>query len=415
MVARVWNLCSCADLIGYPSRFVLIRSFRWLGRGKSVGDSTIKGSCAGLPSQLRPPGWRRVRGCVKIDFWVRQRSIHAAAAAGVTCLCTLTTRMLGENKMKGNPEKMGTRESRPLQSRAAQVYGLNLVGEFDPVPAIVQSDHGAGGSPVTIRRASLPADVTASLAAGTDVINSPGLSVQRFAGIGTFMVENGTDITIDAAPDVSAHSLKLWLLGPVLAAVLYQRGLVPLHGNGIDLGGSSVIVSGNSGAGKSTFLKSLAGIWPFSSGRIHIPQNTQCLFLPQEPFFPENDILAAACYPFSSDGISHDELYACLERVGLSDLASRMRAGEHPSLTGFSRGERQRLAFVRVLLSRPDWLFLDEATSAVDIETEDRILTDLTQSFPAMTIIIVSHRKPEGLPDLRHLDLINTNEELHIS
>ncbi|HCS28291.1 MAG TPA: hypothetical protein DIW43_12605 [Spongiibacteraceae bacterium] len=252
MVARVWNLCPCADLIGYPSRFVLIRSFRWLGRGKRVGDSTIKGSCAGLPSQLRPPGWRRVRGCVKIDFWVRQRSIHAAAAAGVTCLCTLTTRMLGENKMKGNPEKMGTRESRPLQSRAAQVYGLNLVGEFDPVPAIVQSDHGAGGSPVTIRRASLPADVTASLAAGTDVINSPGLSVQRFAGIGTFMVENGTDITIDAAPDVSAHSLKLWLLGPVLAAVLYQRGLVPLHGNGIDLGGSSVIVSGNSGAGKST-------------------------------------------------------------------------------------------------------------------------------------------------------------------
>ncbi len=170
--------------------------------------------------------------------------------------------------------------------------------------------------------------------------------------------------------------------------------------------GQHVWLSGPSGAGKSTFLKSLAGIWPFSSGYIHIPQNTQCLFLPQEPFFPENDILVAACYPFSSDGISHDEFYACLERVGLSDLASRIRAGECPSLAGFSRGERQRLAFVRVLLSRPDWLFLDEATSAMDIETEDRILSELTQSFPSMTIIIVSHRKPKGLAELRHLDLL---------
>lgn len=141
-----------------------------------------------------------------------------------------------------------------IPAQRARVYGLDLIGDFDPIPTIARTPTKADTleDPVTIQRATVPVEFAQSLKADTDFVNLPDLSIHRFAGIGTFLVRDGNDVIVDAAPDVPATAIKLWLMGPVLAAVLYQRGLIPIHGNGIDLGDRSVIISGDSGAGKST-------------------------------------------------------------------------------------------------------------------------------------------------------------------
>lgn len=138
-----------------------------------------------------------------------------------------------------------------IPGQRARVYGLDLIGDFDPLPTIAPIPELAANA-VTIRRAKVPAEFTDLLTADTDFCNLPNVSIQRFAGIGTFLVRDGKEIMVDTSREVSATAIKLWLMGPVLAAVLYQRGQVPIHGNGIDLGDRSVIVSGDSGAGKST-------------------------------------------------------------------------------------------------------------------------------------------------------------------
>ncbi len=166
--------------------------------------------------------------------------------------------------------------------------------------------------------------------------------------------------------------------------------------------GETVWLRGASGLGKTTLLKTLAGLWPHGSGRIEAP-DARLLFLPQRPYLPLGPVAEAAAYPASPDDLSHGTVEGALDQVGLS------RAAED-STAGLSGGEQQRLMLARLLVHRPDWAFLDEATSALDAEAEAALLGRLRQELPNTTFVVVAHRPPQGLGPVREIDVRDASD-----
>ena len=155
--------------------------------------------------------------------------------------------------------------------------------------------------------------------------------------------------------------------------------------------GDTTLISGPSGAGKSTLFRAIAGIWPFGRGEIRLPRNGRVLFLPQKPYLPIGTLREVVSYPTPSAGVADGALREALQVVGLPELAARLDETAHWALA-LSPGEQQRIAFARALVQRPDWLFLDEATSAVDEETEARLYSLLRDRLPGTTVVSVGHR-----------------------
>jgi ABC-type uncharacterized transport system fused permease/ATPase subunit len=92
------------------------------------------------------------------------------------------------------------------------------------------------------------------------------------------------------------------------------------------------------------------------------------LFLPQKPYLPIGTLRDVVSYPMPAGGVDDATLREALEAVGLPELTGRLDEAGHWALQ-LSPGEQQRIAFARALVQKPDWLFLDEATSAVDEAT----------------------------------------------
>lgn len=153
---------------------------------------------------------------------------------------------------------------------------------------------------------------------------------------------------------------------------------------------SRVLVTGVSGAGKSTLLRAIAGIWPYGSGTIGLPQGSVRLFLPQRPYLVLGSLRRALSYPRTA-AASDEEIVRILNLVGLEHFAVRLDEVDDWSRI-LSLGEQQRLAFARILLIRPAWIFLDEATSALDEPRERALYELLHQELPTASIISVGHR-----------------------
>lgn len=152
--------------------------------------------------------------------------------------------------------------------------------------------------------------------------------------------------------------------------------------------GERVILKGPSGSGKSTLLRLLAGLWPYGEGEIHLPSSQNSLFIPQKPYMPMGTLKEAALYP-RGEG-KEEELKKLMEICGLASWAVHLEdEGDWSHI--LSLGEQQKLAFVRIFITRPRWVFLDEATSAMDEETENRLYR-LLSSLPGITLISVGHR-----------------------
>jgi putative ATP-binding cassette transporter len=152
--------------------------------------------------------------------------------------------------------------------------------------------------------------------------------------------------------------------------------------------GDSALISGPSGAGKSTLFRAIAGIWPFGRGEIRLPREARVLFLPQKPYLPIGTLREVVSYPVPPDGLDDATLRSALEAVGLGALTPRLDEWA----LALSPGEQQRLAFARALVQKPDWLFLDEATSAVDEESETHLYSLVRDRLPTTTVVSVGHR-----------------------
>ena len=159
--------------------------------------------------------------------------------------------------------------------------------------------------------------------------------------------------------------------------------------------GETVLLGGASGSGKSTLFRAIAGIWPFGHGEIHVPQGARVLFLPQRPYLPIGVLRDVVSYPMPADGVDDKTLREALEAVGLTALGGRLDETAHWALQ-LSPGEQQRIAFARALVQKPDWLFLDEATSAVDEGTEARLYQLVRERLPKAMVFSIGHRTTLG-------------------
>jgi putative ATP-binding cassette transporter len=152
--------------------------------------------------------------------------------------------------------------------------------------------------------------------------------------------------------------------------------------------GKGLLIAGASGAGKSSVLRAIAGLWNAGEGHISRPPLKEMLFLPQRPYM----VLGQLLYPHLEQEASDDELRAILEKVNLADLPERVGGFDAEMDWGhlLSLGEQQRLAFARLLLTRPHYAVLDEATSALDVTNEAQLYRQLQGS--GTTYVSVGHR-----------------------
>ena len=154
---------------------------------------------------------------------------------------------------------------------------------------------------------------------------------------------------------------------------------------------TSLLISGPSGSGKSTLLRALAGLWPYGEGEIILPHAAQIMLLPQRPYIPHGRLIDAVCYPAKADQFSRSDIIAALHDAGLDALVEELEQEDLWSHR-LSGGEQQRLAIARALLAKPDWLFLDEATAALDEASEAALYTCLKQKLPRTTLVSIGHR-----------------------
>ncbi|KWB46972.1 ABC transporter ATP-binding protein [Burkholderia ubonensis] len=156
--------------------------------------------------------------------------------------------------------------------------------------------------------------------------------------------------------------------------------------------GSRWLVIGKSGSGKSTFMRALAGLWPFGDGAIDAPVSARMMFVPQTSYLPIGTLKAALTYPATAGTYSDDACRDALRACRLEEYVDRLDETAHWTRV-LSPGEQQRLAGARVLLHKPDFLFLDEATSALDADNEARLYHLFNERLPQAAIVSIAHRE----------------------
>ncbi|AJD41546.1 ABC transporter ATP-binding protein/permease [Rhizobium sp. SEMIA 4085] len=155
--------------------------------------------------------------------------------------------------------------------------------------------------------------------------------------------------------------------------------------------GERVLVAGESGSGKSTLVRAIAGLWPWGDGSVNFHADRRLFMLPQRPYIPSGTLRRAVAYPRAADSWTLDVIKAALKKVGLDYLNDKIE-DDAPWDQTLSGGEKQRLAFARLLLHTPDIIVLDEATSALDEKSQDKMMEMLIYELPKVTIISVAHR-----------------------
>jgi putative ATP-binding cassette transporter len=154
--------------------------------------------------------------------------------------------------------------------------------------------------------------------------------------------------------------------------------------------GEWVLVAGESGTGKSTLVRAIAGLWPWGSGTIEVAEGARLFLLPQKPYVPSGTLARAAAYPAPVEDFDAKAVAEALTATGLGHLAERLEE-DGPWDQTLSGGEKQRLAFTRLLLHKPDIIVLDEATSALDEKSQDAMMSLIAERLEA-TVVSVGHR-----------------------
>lgn len=168
--------------------------------------------------------------------------------------------------------------------------------------------------------------------------------------------------------------------------------------------GQSSLVKGPSGSGKSTLFRVIAGIWPHGEGTISIPAGASMMVVPQKPYLPVGTLRDVVAYPAAGDTYDAETVADVLRAVKLGDLVDLVDVEDNWTQR-LSGGEQQRIAVARAILARPDWLFLDEATSAMDLDLEKATYETIAARLPHTTIISNAHRETLDKYHPRRLDM----------
>lgn len=154
--------------------------------------------------------------------------------------------------------------------------------------------------------------------------------------------------------------------------------------------GERVLIAGESGSGKSTLVRAIAGLWPWGAGTIEVAKDAKMFLLPQRPYVPTGTLRRAATYPEAPESREVADIAEAFKQVGLEHLVDKIDEEGLWDQT-LSGGEKQRLAFARILLHKPDIVVLDEATAALDPKSQVKLM-ELLVDREGLTIVSVGHR-----------------------
>ena len=155
--------------------------------------------------------------------------------------------------------------------------------------------------------------------------------------------------------------------------------------------GERLLVAGESGTGKSTLVRAIAGLWPWGGGSINFHPDRRLFMLPQKPYVPSGTLRRAVAYPGAAEDWTVEAIGEALDKVGLGHLKEKIEE-DAPWDQTLSGGEKQRLAFARLFLHNPDIIVLDEATSALDEKSQDKMMELMNKELPNATVVSVGHR-----------------------
>jgi len=192
-------------------------------------------------------------------------------------------------------------------------------------------------------------------------------------------------------------------------SILFADGRVVITEATAEVGpGERVLIVGESGAGKSTLFRALAGLWPWGTGTILLPDANSMMFMPQRPYLPLGNLRAALAYPDAPDTFDTPELEKALRRVGLSELLPALDAPDRLDKT-LSLGQQQLIGFARLILHKPRWVFLDEASSALDEVSQRRVMSIFENELRGATMLSIAHRPGLEVFHNRVLHLVRTS------
>ena len=170
--------------------------------------------------------------------------------------------------------------------------------------------------------------------------------------------------------------------------------------------GERVLIVGDTGRGKSTLFRAVAGLWPWGSGTILTPPPGAMAFLPQRPYLPLGTLRNALSYPSAADAFPEADIRKALERCDLGSLIAKLDRTERWDQE-LSLGEQERLAFARLLLHKPGWVFLDEATAALDEDSQRRVMRLFDNELKQTTVLSIGHRPDLAVYHTRTLQLVH--------
>ncbi|BAR57888.1 putative ATP-binding cassette transporter [Bradyrhizobium diazoefficiens] len=170
--------------------------------------------------------------------------------------------------------------------------------------------------------------------------------------------------------------------------------------------GERVLIVGDTGRGKSTLFRAVAGLWPWGSGTILTPPPAAMAFLPQRPYLPLGTLRNALSYPSPPDAFLDADVRQALERCDLGNLIPKLDTTERWDKE-LSLGEQERLAFARLLLHKPGWVFLDEATAALDEDSQRRVMALFDDELKQTTVLSIGHRPDLAVYHTRTLQLVH--------
>lgn len=205
---------------------------------------------------------------------------------------------------------------------------------------------------------------------------------------------------LDAVDDEIARPENHWIVvektnQPVLAfrdlTIAKLNGPVLASGINMEIQqGDHVLITGNTFTGAKLF-RAIAQLRPWGTGRIELPVNDRCFFMPPRPHLPANFTLREAiCYPKSESCFTPEELTQTLKLVGLEHLVEQLDNVDVWARS-LSRNEQQRLGMVRLLLNKPLWIFLQEAFDSLDAESEEKMLRLIDQYLPNATLLSITN------------------------